>query len=137
MVVIILIRISPWGEDCDGMKNKKGFTLIELIVSIAIVGLLAVILTSVFSNSFINIVRAGKRAGAVSDAEKVLSGDNPTVIEDRTVKVSLPIIDENGDEIVKDIDVKVNIVEGTAIDDTLIRGILEVKLIKYNSEGSD
>lgn len=119
------------------MKNKKGFTLIELIVSIAIVGLLAVILTSVFSNSFINIVRAGKRAGAVSDAEKVLSGDNPTVIEDRTVKVSLPIIDENGDEIVKDIDVKVNIVEGTATDDTLIRGILEVKLIKYNSEGSD
>lgn len=119
------------------MKNKEGFTLIELIISIAIVGLLAVILTNVFSNSFVNIVRAGKRAEVVSNAEKVLFGDNPTVIEDRTVKVSLPIIDENGNEIVKDIDVKVNIVEGTAVDDTLIRNILEVKLIKYNSQGSD
>jgi prepilin-type N-terminal cleavage/methylation domain-containing protein len=119
------------------MENKKGFTLIELIVPIAIFGLITVTLISVFSNSFINIVRAGKRTEVVSRAETVLHGEGSTVIEDRTVIVSLPIIDENDNEIIKDIDVEVSLVEGTAIDDTLIRNILEVKLKKYNSKGSD
>lgn len=119
------------------MRNEKGFTLIELIISIALFGLIAVMLTSIFSNSLFNIVRAGKRTEVVSDAEKILLGNNPTVLEERTVIVKLPVIDDHNIASVKDIEVPVSFVEGTAIDDSFTSNIIVVTLMKYNSKGSD
>ena len=40
--------------------KKKGFTLIELIVSIAILGIISVVVLSIFNTGLLNIQRAGK-----------------------------------------------------------------------------
>ena len=43
------------------MKKKKGFTLIEIIVSLAIIGMLAVIFLPVFTMTIKGIFTAGRR----------------------------------------------------------------------------
>lgn len=47
------------------MKNKKGFTLIEVILSIALIALIAVTILGIFGTGVRNIVRAGNRTEAV------------------------------------------------------------------------
>lgn len=47
------------------MKDRRGFTLIELIITIAILGILVVAVFSMFDTGIINIVRAGDRTDAV------------------------------------------------------------------------
>lgn len=44
--------------------NKKGFTLIELILSMAILGILLVAFMTVFNFSYFNIINAGSRTDA-------------------------------------------------------------------------
>ena len=55
---------------------RRGFTLIELIVSIAIIGMIAVALLPAFNLSIMNIVRAGNRTRSVTVAE-----ENITLVE--------------------------------------------------------
>lgn len=43
------------------MKNNKGFTLIEIIVSIAIIGIIAIPIFGIFGTGLKNIVNAGNR----------------------------------------------------------------------------
>jgi len=52
---------------------RKGFTLIELILSIAIIGMIAVAVLPAFNTSIINIVRAGNRTRSVTIAEENIS----------------------------------------------------------------
>lgn len=71
------------------MKNRKGFTLLELIVSIALIGILTVSLLTVFNTGLLNIVRAGVRTEAVNIAEEELI-DNPIIIEEKSIIIVLP-----------------------------------------------
>lgn len=68
--------------------KKKGFTLIELIISIAILGLISVTFLSIFNMGLINISKAGNRTAAVKEAEKNIS--TPTEINDFDITVKLP-----------------------------------------------
>ena len=43
------------------MKKREGFTLIELIVSLALIGIIAVSMFNAFDTGLFNIVRAGNR----------------------------------------------------------------------------
>ena len=73
------------------MENNKGFTLIELIISIAILGLVAVTFLSIFNMGLINIKKAGDRTSAVEVAEKNLyNNDLDNVPEEFNVTVTLP-----------------------------------------------
>ncbi len=56
-------------NEVDFMKKQKGLTLIELLVSLALIGILAVTFLPMFSAGFANIVRAGLRTKAVNIAE--------------------------------------------------------------------
>jgi prepilin-type N-terminal cleavage/methylation domain-containing protein len=69
------------------VENNKGFTLIELIISIAILGLVAVTFLSIFNMGLTNIKKAGDRTSAVEMTEKNLY-DN--VLEEFNVTVTLP-----------------------------------------------
>ena len=82
--------------------NRKGLTLVEIIISMAIIGIVAMVFLSVFSSSFVNIVRAGVRTKAVAAAANEFHGD-PSVVRHETIEVELPlpsgsttIIDING-----------------------------------------
>lgn len=45
------------------IKNKtKGMTLIELIISIAIIGIMMVLFSSIFIGGFTSIIKSGKRS---------------------------------------------------------------------------
>lgn len=72
------------------MKNRKGLTLIELIVSIALVGVLAIVVLNVFSSGFLNIVKAGNRTQAVNAAENEIF-NNPIVEEEKVLDILIPV----------------------------------------------
>lgn len=50
------------------ISNKKGLTLVEIIVSLAIFGLMAVLFLNVFLNSYKLTLRAEERTQAIGDA---------------------------------------------------------------------
>ena len=50
-------------------NNKKGFTLIEIIVSIAIIGILAVALLSVFTSGYSTIFSMGRKTESSNEAQ--------------------------------------------------------------------
>ena len=70
-------------------KTNKGFTLVELIIVIAVIGVLAAILIPTFSN----VIDKANRKSAFSDAKNALSillaeettGDGAVVVEAGTI----------------------------------------------------
>lgn len=54
------------------IKNKKGLTLVEIIVAIAILGIVSVTLISVLTTGFVNIVMSGERDRAMSVASNIM-----------------------------------------------------------------
>jgi prepilin-type N-terminal cleavage/methylation domain-containing protein len=63
------------------LKKKKGFTLIELIVAIAILGILCIAFLPMFVQGFKAIATAGRRSKANYDTQKNVEKD----IDDRLV----------------------------------------------------
>lgn len=53
------------------MKNKKntGFTLVEIIISLAIIGIIAVGILAVFTGSYSMVFSMGRKTNAVSEAK--------------------------------------------------------------------
>lgn len=70
-------------------KSNKGFTLVELIIVIAVIGVLAAILIPTFSN----VIDKANRKSAFSDAKNALSillaeettGDGAVVVKENTI----------------------------------------------------
>ena len=50
-------------------KVKKGMTLVEIIISIAIIGILGITFFSMFTSGFKGVVRAGNKSTASYDAQ--------------------------------------------------------------------
>lgn len=70
-------------------KHHKGLTLVEVIVSLAIIGIIAVSLLPMFTSGFANMMSTGRRTNAMNhDAQKymdqIYSGASPTDIHDPT-----------------------------------------------------
>ena len=67
-------------------KYKNGFTLIEIILSIAILGIVAIFAVTIFGSSLKNISRSGKRTKEVFELEskineKISEADGEDIIE--------------------------------------------------------
>ena len=64
---------------------KKGITLIEIVISIALVGIILVSMLSIFDTGLFNIIRAGDRTsivvGVSSQVDNLLSGGQELVDE--------------------------------------------------------
>lgn len=88
--------------------NKDGFTLIELIVSLAIMGLIVVTILPIINTGLSNIIYSGNRTEAVSLANDDIF--NNTEKENFSIVVKLP------DKVSDDIDVIIegNIITGTS-----------------------
>lgn len=87
------------------LNNPKGFTLIEMIVALAIIGIMAVSFLTVFSSTYAHIFSAGRRSDAIFSTEKkveaaIASGTTGTAdtfslsIGGRTINVSGTLVTE-------------------------------------------
>ncbi len=78
-------------------QNEKGFTLIEVVVSLAIIGIMAVSFLSIFSGSLVGVVKSGKIGTAVytaqTDAEDQL--ENSVYSEDSSTTITVNWESEN------------------------------------------
>ena len=54
------------------LKENKGFTLIEIILAMAILGIILVAFMGAFSGGFINIITMGNKSKAVAEAQAVI-----------------------------------------------------------------
>lgn len=55
------------------LDNRQGLTLIEIIVSIAILGIIVLLFTVVLSSGYIGIIKSGDKAEASYESQKELS----------------------------------------------------------------
>lgn len=90
------------------MKDK-GFTLIEVIVSIAILGILAATFIPILSNQYISIIKTGKKSEAtylaVEEVEKRIEREEYTEVEEAKSKLNIEFED------MSDITIDVNYIE--------------------------
>jgi prepilin-type N-terminal cleavage/methylation domain-containing protein len=108
------------------ISKKNGFTLIEVILSLALIGLISVSVLGIFNSGLLNITRAGNRTEGTSKAqedfvEDVVSYDNPVVT------VVLPLSDDSTESI----DMPVIMQKGSVIIDEGTRGEILVEVKKY------
>lgn len=80
------------------MKRKDGFTLVEIILSIAILGIIAISVLTMFGSGLKNISRSGKRTEEVFTLEreinqKIFDGGGGGS-EGDTIKVEIPGFEE-------------------------------------------
>jgi prepilin-type N-terminal cleavage/methylation domain-containing protein len=81
---------------------KKGFTLIEVIVGIALLGIIAISLIPLFTYGFIQINRAGNRTEAIYDNQSTIETNIPTNPIEQVFTIKF---DEPGVELEIDVDV--------------------------------
>ena len=108
------------------MKNRKGLTLIEVIISIAIVGIVAMVILSAFSSSTKNISSANKRTINTLGTKDRL---DELIIKSENLDTDWITIDTDNEdiEVEQDITINVTIPEVTGTKD--IKG----KVITVNS----
>ena len=54
------------------LKNNQGMTLLEVIIAVAILGIIAAVFLNSFSTGFINIFNMGNRTKAMLQAQTIL-----------------------------------------------------------------
>ncbi|QEK12128.1 type II secretion system protein [Crassaminicella thermophila] len=69
------------------IRNKKGVTLVEIIVSIAILGIILTSITTLFSSTFTGVFSAGKKSKAIHKAQMEMEQYIATSIQTSNIKV--------------------------------------------------
>ncbi|WP_416197891.1 MAG: hypothetical protein ACFWUA_10025 [Sporanaerobacter sp.] len=93
------------GNILKNICNKKGFTLIEVILSISIIGILSVVLLSCLPNNYKNIISSGTRTKSVFNAQEkidkaiknisVVDGDSQLSKQSETINIKFSNSDRN------------------------------------------
>lgn len=82
-----------------GNFKKKGMTLIEVVISLAIIAVVLTGFMAMFSGGYANIIRTGRRNKAAEEARKVMeviTEKSPSLPEDYTSADIMDIIDDIG-----------------------------------------
>lgn len=109
------------------MKIRKGMTLIEVIISMAVIGLIAMTMLSVFNTGLVNITRSGSRTTAIAESETELSSADNLAIDSYNLNVEL--IDEEGSPSI--IVVPVSVFKGSVSVDSGLAGSVSVEITEY------
>lgn len=113
-------------EEVIILKNK-GFTLIEIILTLAIIGIISIPIFTIFNNALTNIVRAGKRTEAIEIAKVDLEIDPDKTSIEGGVNVSIEM--ESGSDTV--VNVNVDMIEGLHVLNQGSKNELSVEIISY------
>lgn len=73
------------------MKTRKGLTLIEIIISIAIISLLAVAILGMFNFSIVNIIKSGKRTERVVKVKELIDMEINNSIDNGIYEVDVTL----------------------------------------------
>lgn len=60
------------GENMKLMRNQRGMTLIELIIAIAILGIISVTFLNMFGSGYTHIFRAGNRTKTIAELQAII-----------------------------------------------------------------
>lgn len=90
------------------MKNNKGLTLIEIIITIAIISIMSIAILSIFNIGIMNISKSGERTKRVLKVKEKVDEEIIRNKEDTTNKDKVKVTIE---EIIKDKEVYGNIIE--------------------------
>lgn len=83
----------------DNKKNNKGLTLIEVIITVAIIGIITIPILTMFNSGLNNISKAMKRT---EDVFEIKDDVNQAIIQSiegeiTTIKVKIPSLNINKD----------------------------------------
>ncbi|MBU3153368.1 prepilin-type N-terminal cleavage/methylation domain-containing protein [Clostridium estertheticum] len=110
------------------LKNEKGFTLIEIIISIAILGIISIAFLSVFTSGIVGISNSGKKSIAHYTAQDQIESnindpkDSPSNVVTSTKSISLTF---PGNTTI--------VINGRQIDVTYIYGSISKKLTTFTT----
>lgn len=96
------------------MKKRKGLTLIEVVVSIALLGMIAVVFLTIFNTGNKNIIKSGDRT---KDVLKIQENVDTQIKSYEDLKLEGVKVEE------KDIEVKIDGIDAKTIKGKLITGI--------------
>lgn len=109
------------------MSFRKGVTLIEVVVSLALIGIIAVSMLTIFDTGLMNIYRAGSRTKSVTEANYNVQNSSVLVTADAKVELVLPDLVDTSITY----EITGNVVEGLGSEPTLRQGVLEVEIIEF------
>lgn len=112
------------------LEKRRGVTLIELVVSIALIGIIAVSTLTIFDTGLSNIFRAGSRTKAVTEANHDVTNSVLPVIEDAEVDIQLPILGGG----TKDYTIIGDVIKGLGSEPTLRQSDLDVEIIEFKPQ---
>ena len=104
-------------------NNKKGFTLIEVILSVALIAIIMIMFSSLFNNSLLISSESQQIDEASSNAQSNIELDNGSYVEDKDLDFNFSgnIIDGEGTVIESssnNVNYSVIIYEGSSFNDT-------------------
>lgn len=96
------------------LVSKKGFTLLEIIIGIALFGIISISIIPLFTYGFIHINRSGNRSVALYEIQRTIETNgviNPTsqtltlIFDDRNIDIEIntyeveEVYDKNGNKV--------------------------------------
>lgn len=81
------------------IKDEKGFTLVELIVSFAIIAIIATTMLNLFGAGLLNITKAGTRTANTETATNNFLTNPEVISEEKTLSINLGINTEDNVEV--------------------------------------
>lgn len=90
---LFLCKMTFRGDNLINIHRKKGMTLLEVIIAVAILGIISIVFLSVFANGFTTIFKMGNKTKAVAEAQKLIDivcqSKSPNSIQSLCKKTSI------------------------------------------------
>lgn len=112
------------------MKKRKALTLVEVVISMALIGIVAIVFLSIFSTGNSNIFRSGKRTKDTFEIQEAVDA----FIKDDTIKTKEGLESQIGRSL-KDINVEIKSDQRATVNINGADRTVEGRTININYDG--